>query len=245
MMGQRPTRRNTVLNDLSYQQEPERAGEELLEISNRVEARVEELEDVIASEKSSAGIAITEGHLSLRPHNANPILREWLCGVFHARVLNIYQRHGARVKIATAADFFGTRWTTNAVMLQVPRGLSYLMPVGCVMRLFKRHNGKQGIAVKSCPSDLDFAASRSGSRAFLHVANLNFHRPVEVGFVVEGMSIAGGKVFQIAPESPREYVSEERPDAFAPKETVLAPQPTASWRFPPASVSGVELELGA
>ena len=245
MMGQRPTRRNTVLNDLSYQQEPERAWEELLEISNRVEARVEELEDVISSEKSSAGIAITEGHLSLRPHNANPILREWLGGVFHARVMNIYQRHGARVKIATAADFFGTRWTTNAVMVPVPRGLSYLMPVGCVMRLFKKHNGKQGIAVKSCPADLDIAASRSGSRVFLHVANLNFRRPVEVEFVVEGMSIAGGKVFQIAPKSPREYVSEERPGAFAPKEETLTPAPTAIWRFPPASVCTVELEMEA
>lgn len=245
MTGQRPTRGNTVLDDSSYQQEPERAWEELLEISNRVEAKVKELEDVISSERSSAGIAITEGQLSLRPHNANPILREWLCGVFHARVMNVYQRHGARVKIATAADFFGTRWTTNAVMVQVPRGVSYLMPVGCVMRLFKRHNGKQGITVQSCPSDLDIAASCSGPHVFLHVANLNFRKPVEVGFVVEGMSIAGGKVFQIAPESPREYVNEDRPDIFAPKEEVLTPEPAANWRFPPASVSAVELELKA
>ena len=65
-----------------------------------------------------AGIAITEGHLSLSPHNANPILYEWLSAAYHARSLNIYQRHGARVKIATAADFQGNRWTNNAVMLQ-------------------------------------------------------------------------------------------------------------------------------
>jgi len=29
--------------------------------------------------------------------------------------MNIYQRHGARVKIATAADFNGNRWTNTAV----------------------------------------------------------------------------------------------------------------------------------
>jgi len=40
--------------------------------------------------------------------------------VHHARSFNIYQRHGARVKIATAADFEGTRWTNNAVMIAVP-----------------------------------------------------------------------------------------------------------------------------
>ena len=39
--------------------------------------------------------------------------------------MNLYQRHGARVKIATAADFNGNRWTTNAVIHQVPGGVSY------------------------------------------------------------------------------------------------------------------------
>ena len=51
--------------------------------------------------------------------------------------MNIYQRHGARVKIATAADFNGTRWTNTAVMLPTPRGQSYLMPAGSIARLFK------------------------------------------------------------------------------------------------------------
>ena len=41
------------------------------------------------------------------------------------------------MKIATAADFNGNRWTNNAVMLQTPRGVSYLMPVGSIARLFK------------------------------------------------------------------------------------------------------------
>ena len=81
-----------------------------------------------------------------RPHNANPILTEWLTGVYHARVMNLYQRHGARVKIATAADFNGTRWTTNALIHQMPGGVSYLLPAGAVARLVQtsqRHAGRR------------------------------------------------------------------------------------------------------
>ena len=169
-----------------------------------IETRVTELEQSIAAYDKRIGIAITEGHLSLSPHNANPILYEWLSAAYHARSLNIYQRHGARVKIATAADFQGNRWTNNAVMLQTPRGVSYLMPVGSIARLFKRHNGTHGIAVKSAPPGLDIAASRAGNKLFLHVANLEYRKAVEASFAVEGLAVRGGRVFQIAPENLRE-----------------------------------------
>jgi alpha-N-arabinofuranosidase len=181
--------------------------------------------------------------LSLSPYNTNPILYEWLTGVFHARCLNVFQRHGAHVKIATAADFFGARWTVTAVMMPVPGGSSYLMPVGSVMRLFKQYNGRQGVKVKSAPSDLDIAASRSADRVWLHVANMNYSRSREVTFAVEGRTIIGGRVYEIAPESPRAYVSETAPNVFAPVEMALTVKPEPKWRFPAASVSAVELEL--
>jgi alpha-N-arabinofuranosidase len=243
MMGQVPLRPDTVLKDRRYQQDPEQAWEELLEISKRSEARLAEFEQVVSSSSPTMGIAITEGHLSLRPHNANLILYEWLTGVFHARAMNMYQRHGARVKIATAADFCGTRWTVNAVMIPVPAGKSYLMPVASVMRLFKRHNGKQGVAVKTSPSDLDIAATRSGNHVFLHVANLSYSRSSEVGFWVEGMTITGGRVLEIAPEIPRDYVSENDPNVFDTVVKPLPSGPSASWSFPAASVSVVVLEI--
>src|SRR5205823_3571784 len=142
MMGQTPLRKGTVLRGLKYQTAPEQAWEELMEmIGERIEKKLVALEEVLASGKSKTGIAITEGHLSLAPHNANPILYEWLTGVYHARVMNLYQRHGGSVKISTAADFNGTRWTSNALIHQVPGGVSFLLPVGAVMRLFKRYNG--------------------------------------------------------------------------------------------------------
>ena len=242
MMGQHPTRPQTVLEDLRYQQDPEHAWQELLELSGAIEGRIQELESVLVQRKSPAGIAVTEGHLSLRPHNANPILQEWLTGAYHARSMNIYQRHGARVKIATAADFCGTRWTVNAVMIPVPRGRSYLMPVASVMRLFAKHNGRQGVGVSDCPSGLDIAASRTGDRFFLHVVNPNYSRPVQATLSVKGMLVAQGRVFEIAPGNLREYVNQDRPDTFVPREVPMTP-PNFSWRFPAGSVSAIELEV--
>jgi alpha-L-arabinofuranosidase len=239
MMGQNPKRPDTVLKGNRYQQDPERAWEELLELSANIERRVTELEQSIASYDKRFGIAITEGHLSLSPHNANPILFEWLSAAYHARSLNIYQRHGARVKIATAADFQGNRWTNNAVMLQTPRGVTYLMPVGSIARLFKRHNGTHGVAVKSAPPGLDIAASRAGNKLFLHIANLEYRKTVEASFSVEGLAVQTGRVFQIAPANLREAVSQDQPNVFAPKESPL----TQTWRFPAGAVAAVELEV--
>ena len=199
------------------------------------------LEEAVASARSKAGIAITEGHLSLAPHNINPILTEWLSAVYHARSMNIYQRHGAKVKIATAADFCGTRWTVNAVMMQTPKGVSYLTPAGSVMRLFGRHNGKQGVAVKSAPAALDVVASRTGNSVWLHVANLDFRDSVEAALAVEGSRIASGRVFEIAPEDPRTAVNQDEPDVFRPRERSLGGGPVFRWRFPARSVSAVEL----
>lgn len=237
MMGQRPRRPDTVLKGLRYQQDPERAWMELLELANNVERRVAELEGAV----SHHALAITEGHLSLSPGNANPILAEWLSAAYHARSFNIYQKHGARVKIATAADFEGNRWTVNAVLIQ--GGVSYLMPVGSIARLFKRHNGKQGVAVTSAPADLDIAASRTGSTVFLHVANLSYSKAVTATFAVDGWHVLRGRVLAIAPDNPREYVNQDQPAVFKPHEYALdAP---FRWSFPARSVSAVELECAA
>ena len=242
-MGMGPTRPETVLRGLRYEKEPERAWEELLELSKVVEKRVSELEEVMAAAGSGAHIAITEGHLGLTPSHANPILYEWLSAPYHARSFNIYQRHGGRVRIATAADFQGNRWTSMAVMLPTPRGRSFLMPVGSIARLFKSHNGKQGIAVRSAPSGLDIAGSRSANQIYLHVANLEYRRAVEAAFQVDGMVVTGGRVFEIAPEDPRTYVNENQPDVFKSRESALPAAPVLKWRFAPGSVSAVELDV--
>ncbi len=242
MMGQSSQRKDTVLFGNRYQANPEQAWQELGGLAERVEQRLKRMVETIDAKKTPHGLAVTEGHLSLSPRNLNPILTEWITGVYHARSMNAYQRAGARVKIATCADFNGNRWTSNALLLQVPGRVSYLLPAGAVMRLFKRHNGSQGVAVKSAPSSLDVAASVSGKRVFLHVANTEYARGVEVTFAVPGRTITGGRVIAIAPESIRQDVNENTPRAFAPQEHVLAAGDTFRWRFPAASVSAVELD---
>ncbi len=242
MMGQSPKRPDTVLKGLRYRKDPEQAWQELLELADRVERRVAEIEQAVADSGSSAGIAITEGHLSLSPANTNPILREWLSAAYHARSLNIYQRHGARVRIATAADFNGTRWTNTAVMLPVPRGQSYLMPAGSIARLFKTHNGTQGIGVRSAPPGLDIAASRSAGKVYLHVANLEYRTAIQATLAVDGTEITGGRVFEIAPGDLRTAVDQDQPDIFQPREAAFPPG-EPGWRFPAGSVSAVELDI--
>lgn len=243
MMQQIPARPDTVLWGNRYAQAPEQAWAELMEMAAGIEARLAELEAVLAAKRWPGGIAVTEGHLSLAPHNANPILLEWLSGVYHARAMNSYQRHGARVRVATAADFNGTRWTVVAIRLPVPRGRSYLTPAGSVMRLFGRHRGHDAVAVRAAPADLDIAASRTGGRIFLHVANTHHDWSVPARFDVPGRPIRSGRVREIAPPDLRSAVSQDEPDIFAPVERPLPTRPSAGWQFPPGSVSVVELDL--
>ena len=246
MMGQTPVRKNTVLRGFKYQAEPEQAWDELMEMTGvRIERKLLALEESLASRKSNMPIAITEGHLSLAPHNANPILTEWLTGVYHARAMNLYQRHGERVKIATTADFNGTRWTTNALIHQMPAGVSYLLPAGAVARLFKRHNGAHGISVKSSPAALDIAASRTRDTIFLHVANLDYSGATAATFAVERMVLTGGRVLEIAPGNPRQEISPLNPEVFKPAERALVQAEVVKYRFPARSVSVVELECRA
>ena len=242
MMQQSPVRKDTVLHGNDYQFAPERAWDELMEmVQARVERKLLALEAALDSRNSKLPIAITEGHLSLQPHNSSPLLTEWLTGVYHARVMNLYHRHGARVRMCTAADFNGMRWTSNAVLH--PGSACFLLPVASVMRLFKRHNGRHGVAVKLTPSALDVAASRTDNKLFLHVANMDYSRPVSAAFAVQGMVVTGGKAFEIAPEKPRQEVGPRNPKIFTPQERALtAGSGTVRWNFPPRSVTAIELE---
>ena len=245
MMGQSPKRPNTLLEGDHYQKAPEQAWEELLDLSNNVENRISELEQVIDDQHSSVGIAVTEGHLSLRPHNINPVLFEWLSAVYHARSLNIYQRHGAKVKIATAADFNGTRWSVMAVHTPVPRGRTFLLPVASIARLFKKHNGTHGIALSSQPSSLDIAASRAENRFYLHVLNLDCRRAVKATIEIAGHKVIAGRAFEIAPSYLRAAVNQDTPDAFQPIEKPMPVNSGTEWRFPAASVTAMELLVQA
>jgi hypothetical protein len=120
-------------------------------------------------------------------------------------------------------------------MLPTPHA-AFLTPAGSIARLFKRHNGTHAVAVRRAPPALDIAASRTRNTLYLHVANLEYARSVEATFP----GTTGGRVFEIAPEDLRTYVNQDQTDVFRPRERTVQ---GSVWRFPPGSVSAVELDL--
>jgi hypothetical protein len=167
----------------------------------------------------------------------------WAAGVAYARILNNHQRHGDLLKIATAADFCGTRWQNNAVIIPVPKGQgrAYLQPVARVMKLYRHHIGSDAIAVKRTPDGLDIAASRTGDKVFLHVVNTQRTRALKASFQIEGRSIRNGRVFEIADDPMVEVTYLNSAEVMRVVEKPISDP--AAWEFAAASVSVVELTL--
>lgn len=166
------------------------------------------------------------------------MLSTWAAGVANARVLNVHERNGDLLKIATLADFCGTRWQVNAIMIPVPGGKSFMMPVAMVMSLYQRHSGREAVGVTRTPDGLDVTAGRTGDRIFLHVVNTHRTRSFKSAFQIRGRKITAGRAYWFDPE-PEFEVFEYRPECTFPKERAL--DSNLTWTFPAASVSAVEL----
>jgi alpha-N-arabinofuranosidase len=229
---------NTPLRGTEYRNDPDRTWRHFMNAYKSTETRIREMRREIAG--YGLPLAMTESHFALKGTNRGHALSTWAAGVANARILNVHARNGDILKIATLADFCGTRWQVNAIMMPTPMGgnRAYMMPVARVMSLFRRHGGKKAVGVVSAPEGLDVTASRSGGRVFLHVVNVSRAESVRARLEVEGMRIVSGRVFEISDDPTRE-IDESAPGIFAPVERVL-PQ-NGNWRFPPASVSAVEL----
>jgi hypothetical protein len=188
-------------------------------------------------------LALTECHFAIPGRDRCDVLATWAAGVSYARILNNHQRHGDVLKIATAADFCGTRWQNNAVMIPVPKGnnRAYLQPVARVMALYRRHIGTHAVSVVGTPDGLDVVASRRGDRMFVHVANTQRTKAVATGFQVDGRIVRGGRVFEITADPTVELSYLNSAEVMR---TIEKPVFDGSaWEFAAASVSAVELEL--
>ncbi len=224
-----------------YRVDPGWTWHHLMHAHRSTEARLQQMRAETAG--YDVGLALTESHFALPGRNRCDVLGTWAAGVANARVLNVHARHGDVLKIATLADFFGTRWMNNAILLPTPAGSAraYLLPVAQVMALFRRHVGQEAVRVRATPDGLDVTASRSGSRLYLHVVNTQASNGVRARFQACGQSIAAGQVFEIAAD-PMEEVTPANAADFRPAVHPLEPGAT-EWLFPAASVSAVELEL--
>jgi len=229
---------NSPLRDTEYRKDPACTWEHLMKAYTLPAAKIERMREEVAG--TGMPLAITECHFGLPGRNRCEVLSSWAAGVANARLMNVHERNGDVIKIATLADFCGTRWQVNAVMIPTPGGHAYLMPVARVMSLYRKHCGKKAAEVVSAPGALDVTASRTGRRVFLHVVNTRRTRSVTARLRVDGMRIRSGRVFGIAAD-PEFEMMETCPNALAPV-TKCLPR-SADWTFPPASVSAVELTV--
>ena len=229
---------DSPLRGVEYRKDPALTWDRLMNAANVHEAKIRKIREEVADHPID--LAMTECHFSLPGRDRCEVLSTWAAGVANARMLNVHERHGDRLKIATLADFCGTRWQVNAVMIPVPRGKSYLMPVALVMSLYRHHTGNKAIGVNNVPDGLDVTASRSPDRIYLHVVNTNRDRSVTARLRVEEMKIKSGQVFEMAGD-PEYEVIETHPDEIVPVEKNLPV--SGRWTFPAASVSAVELDV--
>ncbi len=229
---------DSPLRGVEYRRDPAWTWERLMRAHEVHDARIRDVREQVAD--YPAALAMTECHFALPGRNRCEVLSTWAAGVANARLLNVHERHGDRLKIATLADFCGTRWQVNAVMIPVPHGRSYMMPVALVMSLYRHHTGRQAVTVTDAPDHLDVTGSRTDDQVYLHVVNTRRTRSVSARLAVAGMTIRAGRVYELAAH-PEFEVTETQPDAIVPVEKALPKN--ARWTFPPASVSAVELHV--
>jgi len=224
------------LHGIEYRRDPDKTWTYLMKACQGQQEKIDDMRRQVA--KYDLPLALTECHFGLPGRNRCEVLSTWAAGVANARVLNVHERNGDLLKIATLADFCGTRWQVNAIMIPVPGGKSFMMPVAMVMSLYRRHSGREAVGVTRTPDGLDVTASRTKDRIFLHVVNTHRTRSVKSAFQIRGRKVTAGRAYWFDPQ-PEFEVFEYRPECTFPKEHAL--DASLAWTFPPASVSAVEL----
>jgi alpha-L-arabinofuranosidase len=239
MMQQRPVAADTVLRGRRYRQDYDRTWAELGDIYRGVEEKLARARDIVSSRAPGVKLAITEGHLSIEPHNKNELLREWISAVYHARVLTLFENNSDIIDICTLADFAGQSWLVNAVLLGSPREKPYLLPVGHVMKLFRKHSGDRGLKVASDSGSVVASGSRRGNTVYLHVTNLDLHSPAEISLDFGASKAASIRAHRFDPASLDAAIDSTNLDAFP----VVEVNGTDALKLPPASVSALQIEL--
>jgi len=222
----------------NYRKDPAKTWECLINAYKSTENKIKEMR--IATASYGIKLALTESHFSLLGHNRCEVLSTWAAGVANARILNVHERNGDILKVATLADFCGNRWMVNAIMIPTPQGKlkAYMMPVAQVMTLYKKYTGRKAIEVTAVPRDLDVTASRTGDYLYLHVVNTNRTNSIPVQLQVDGMKIISGNVLEIVAD-PEFEIDEYCADALSPTMHIISID--GKWKFPAASVSAIKL----
>lgn len=228
-------------NDAEFRRDPAATWEVLMRSVERQEKKIQE----VRQQAGTFPLAMTESHFAMRGRNRCDLNSAWAAGVAYARFMNCHQRHGDVLKIANLGDFCGTRWQTNVVMLPTPGGKAYLMPVGHVAALYRKHTGTHFLRSAGGPGDLDVTASRAGDRIVVHVVNTHRTAARTCAIAVDDLAVRTGKAFEIAADPWTEAGTAPVSDAANPLavRTRDLTDPAGPVTFPPASVTAVELTL--
>ncbi len=228
-----------VLEGERYRRDVDATWARLMDAWTINDAKIREVRDSLDGREFP--LAMTECHFAIPGRDRCDVLSTWAAGVSYGRILNNHQRHGDLLQVATAADFCGTRWQVNALMIPVPHGEAYLMPVARVMKLYRHHIGRHSVNVKSAPSDLDVVASRTDDKLFLHVVNANRTQSAAATLSLDDAAISRATAFEIA-DDPMVELSNLNSGTVM-QETKKSLDPRGAWSFPAASVTAVEVEL--
>ncbi len=230
-----------VLRGELYRRDPDAAWAQLMAAWQLTDTKIRAVRDNLGAR--NIPLALTECHFALPGRDRGDVLASWAAGVSYARILNNHQRHGDVLKIATAADFCGTRWQNNAVIIPTPKGRNraYLQPVARVMQLYRHHIGSHAIGVGGAPDGLDVVGSRRGDTVYLHVANTQRTRSVKTAIRIGDRAIRSGRVFEIAADPALEVSYLNSADVMTTVEKPFAAD--GAWEFPAASVSALELAI--
>lgn len=231
--------KNSPLRGITYRKDPAKTWDYLMNAFKPHQRKIEQMRQQVSSYQIP--LALTECHFAFEGRNRCEVLSTWAAGVAYARLMNCHIRNGDILKIATLADFCGTRWQVNAIMIPVPGGESFMMPVAHIMSFYRKHMGTQALNVMQAPDGLDVTASRTADTIRLHVINTSQTRPVTCRMAVEGQSIESAKVFEMSADPMHEILAAE-PDVLAPREKNLV---GLDCTFAPASLSMVTLSLQA
>jgi len=224
------------IRDNDYRKDPAKTWDVLMNACKIHERKIHRMREQVEPYKMP--LALTECHFAVPGRNRCEVLSSWAAGCSYARMANVHERNGDLLKIATMADFCGTRWLVNAVMIPVPSGRPFLMPVAKVMALYRKYSGKEFLRTSSTSDLLDITGSRTGDTFYLHIVNTSRTKSVPVKFHINGKTILSAKAYEISEDPTYEIIRAEN-DLLSPKTKVV--EVDKMYSVPPASVTAVEL----
>jgi alpha-L-arabinofuranosidase len=233
------SRESPVLEGERYRRDADDTWHQLMDAWRIHDRKIREVRDSLEGRR--VPLAMTECHFAIPGRDRCDVMSTWATGVAYGRILNTQQRHGDVLKIATAADFCGTRWQVNAVMIPVPRGQTFLMPVARVMKLYRHHIGCHAVDVTECPDGLDVVASRSDNTLFLHVVNTSRTDSASAQLRLPGVAVASATAHQIVDDPMVEVHELNSSEVMQVRKSMLSAD--GRWSFPAASVTAVEVKL--